>query len=234
MQGPSSPCLSSLRYPGFSSLLYAFRRIGLLETKRSIILRSWATLAQQSLEASLGLSIKDEESFNAAITDLIPRANVFEVRDALRWLSSPSECGRLSPPPSSALPPIDLLASFLSQKLAYKPNEKDLVLLHHEIISEAPRTGHQEIHAASLEVYGNSEHSAMALCVGLPVAMSALRVLDGDFDVPGVRGPTAPKLYEPLLDELSEAGLQMRHTVRPYEAGVGVEARLRQVWSPAD
>ena len=134
--------------------------------------------------------------------------------------------------PTTALPALDLFALLLAHKLRYEPHERDMVFLSHELISR-PRTAdpytdaHEEIHTSSLIVRGTSEHSAMALTVGLPVAFAALRILDGEVHVRGVVGPTADVgLYTPILKDLETVGLGMRESVVKRRGGTGVAAKM--------
>jgi len=216
--------------------MYAFRQIGLLDTDQWITLRSWSTLAQQALAAKLQTSVEDDASFRAAAASLVPAETLPQMLKALAWLSGTAiepDATKLPPIPSTPEHPIDLLASLLATRLSYAPHERDLVVLHHEVISSSPGSGgkRDEIHTSSLEVYGDAQHSAMARCVGLPVAFAALYVLDsGHEHAKGVHGPVAPHLYAHILKKLEGAGLRMKHTVTPYVEGKGVEARLRNIW----
>ena len=51
------------------------------------------------------------------------------------------------------------------------------------------------------------EHTAMSLTVGLPLAMTARRILEGKFTKTGVQLPIHPDIYNPVLKELNEHGI---------------------------
>jgi alpha-aminoadipic semialdehyde synthase len=127
--------------------------------------------------------------------------------------------------------PIDIFAYLLAHKLQYKPHERDMVILSHEIIAKAREPssygreqGHEEVYTSSLMTYGTPKASAMAQTVGLPVAIAALNVLDGKVDVRGVVGPSEPCIYKPVLRGLEEAGLGMVESART--GGDTLEERL--------
>jgi alpha-aminoadipic semialdehyde synthase len=115
----------------------------------------------------------------------------------------------------------------LQAKLAYQPGERDLVVLHHRFGIETA-SGDPETLTSSLIVYGDAHggaggETAMARTVGLPTAIAADLILQGD--VPrdkllGVSVPTTPDMYVPLLRKLDqEAGLRfIDRKVSPYLA----------------
>jgi hypothetical protein len=47
----------------------------------------------------------------------------------------------------------------------------------------------------------------MAKTVGLPVAIAALKILQGEIKTPGVQLPISKEVYEPILKELKEHGV---------------------------
>jgi len=103
-----------------------------------------------------------------------------------------------------------------------------MVVLSHEFVAQplsSPTGASTEVHTSQLIAYGNSEVSAMARCVGLPVAFAALEVLRGGIHVRGVHGPTDRTLYGAVLDGLQGAGLEMKESVRK---GPGMEKVLAE------
>jgi saccharopine dehydrogenase-like NADP-dependent oxidoreductase len=50
-------------------------------------------------------------------------------------------------------------------------------------------------------------HTAMAKTVGLPVAIAAKLILTGHLQLAGVKIPSEPAIYEPVLQELAEYGV---------------------------
>lgn len=114
----------------------------------------------------------------------------------------------------------------LAHKLKYEPEERDLVILSHEIVAQSiEKPGVDEIYTSSLVTYGTPTASAMSRCVGLPVAFATLQVLDEKVPVRGVHGPTDATLYAPVLEGLQEAGLGMKEN---FSTGRGMEATLTE------
>ena len=54
--------------------------------------------------------------------------------------------------------------------------------------------------------------SAMARTVSLPAAIGVRRILEGEITATGVLRPVTPEIYEPILDELTELGIECRET----------------------
>ncbi|KAI6144926.1 Saccharopine dehydrogenase-domain-containing protein [Pisolithus tinctorius] len=240
----------TLRYPGFSDLMDAFKTIGLLSLSPSsqIPLAGWTDLTRFALQHKLGTNVPgDYDSIQAALFDLLQgrrgKENV-EVIDSLMWLGimppRPTHLPRVNVAPlpvSPLLPPatapIDLFTRVLAHKLRYLPGERDMVVLTHEIVvvpDHALDGGldkaveeSAEVHTSTLITYGTPKASAMATCVGLPVAFATLAVLDGRSTAmglglglgSGVRGPTEVQgVWSAVLGRLEEAGVGMKERVR--------------------
>ncbi|KAG1857273.1 Saccharopine dehydrogenase, partial [Suillus tomentosus] len=176
----------TLRYPGFADLMHAFKIIGLLDTETSIHLRDWRDLARVSLEKRIGEQIgSDRRSFLSALSTVMTTERAESSLGALDWPDLTPEILSKTPLSTPLKPqaPIELFTSVLAHKLRYNPGERDMVVLLHEIVAQPSLPSIDsatEVHTSSLVAYGNSEASAMARCVGLPVAFAALEVLYGN------------------------------------------------------
>lgn len=193
----------------------AFKSIGLLDTEAPFAIDNWSSLIRITLKRRLGINIASDD-LASVLKDVIPETtDVHQLQTALEYLSLVPSSSLTPPVPKYSATPIDHFANLLAQKLRYEPGERDLVILNHEIISQDV-SGREEVHSSSLITYGGSEASAMARCVGLPVAFAALRVLDGRITARGVCGPAIEEnLWRGVLDSLEEAGLGMKETARP-------------------
>jgi saccharopine dehydrogenase-like NADP-dependent oxidoreductase len=66
---------------------------------------------------------------------------------------------------------------------------------------------------AHLVVEGeNADRTAMAKTVGLPLALAAKFILNGQISSPGVHIPVQAEFYGPVLKELEELGIALVHT----------------------
>jgi len=207
-----------------------FKSLGLLDTEAPFTIDNWPSLIRTTLKRKLGIDIgsSDLASVLSAAKDVIPTTtDTHQLQTALEYLSLVPSSYPAPPVLKFGAVPIDHFANLLAQKLRYESHERDLVILNHEIIAQ-DTSGKEEVHSSSLIAYGGSEASAMARCVGLPVAFAALKVLDGRVSARGVCGPAIEEnLWKGVLDGLEEVGLGMKETVRPKSStSVTVENTL--------
>lgn len=75
--------------------------------------------------------------------------------------------------------PLDTLTHYLSKKLSYDKNERDLVILRHDVGILWP-DNRRENRGINLVLYGETGgYSAMARTVGYPTAIAVKMILDG-------------------------------------------------------
>jgi saccharopine dehydrogenase (NADP+, L-glutamate forming) len=105
--------------------------------------------------------------------------------------------------------PAQLLQVLLEEKWKLKPGDKDMIVMEHQFeytITDLPGTVLKL--KSSLVVTGKDEnHTAMALTVGLPLAITVKNFLTGKFTLNGVQIPTKRIIYEPMLQELEQHGI---------------------------
>lgn len=102
--------------------------------------------------------------------------------------------------------PADLLQFSLEKKLALGADDKDMIVMLHEIQSAVGNQ--QSAVRSSLVVKGeNSRHTAMAKTVGLPLGIAVKLILNGQIKLRGLHIPTSKEIYEPVLKELEEYGI---------------------------
>lgn len=69
-------------------------------------------------------------------------------------------------------------------------------------------SGHLENKTIDLVVYGDfNGFSAMAKTVGLPTAMAAKMLLDGEIETKGLMGPFSKEIYGPILERIKAEGI---------------------------
>ena len=100
----------------------------------------------------------------------------------------------------------EILLLALEKKLVLQPEDKDMVVMLHEI---EYGLGKEKIKATStLIVKGTNEtETAMAGTVGLPLGIAARLVLNGTIQAKGLHIPILPEIYEPVLHELKDHGI---------------------------
>jgi len=101
---------------------------------------------------------------------------------------------------------MDVFCKILLDKLQYAPNERDMLILHHEFIAEFPDRI-QKITSTMIDYGIPGGDSSMSRTVGLPSAIAAKLVLNGTIKEKGVRIPVEPEIYEPILEELKNQNI---------------------------
>ncbi len=100
----------------------------------------------------------------------------------------------------------DVLQFILEKKLALSTDDKDMVVMQHEIKYEI--NGSLQLVKSSLVVKGqDSIHTAMAKTVGLPLGIAAKLILNGTINTRGLHIPIVESIYTPVLKELEEYGI---------------------------
>jgi saccharopine dehydrogenase-like NADP-dependent oxidoreductase len=118
------------------------------------------------------------------------------------------------PLPQGLNTPIDILTARMESLMAYKPGERDMLIMQHEFIAEYP--DHKEAITATMIDYGIPYgDTSMSRTVGLPAAIAARMILQGEISgLAGVHVPVIPEIYEPVLAELARLGISLTETVQ--------------------
>jgi saccharopine dehydrogenase-like NADP-dependent oxidoreductase len=107
----------------------------------------------------------------------------------------------------------DVMQLALEKKLALKPEDKDMIVMLHEI--EYTVNGQQSTVNSSLVVKGEDGlRTAMAKTVGLPLGIAAKLILNGTIKLTGLHIPTHKEIYEPVLKELEEYGIKFHEEIK--------------------
>ena len=104
---------------------------------------------------------------------------------------------------------LDVLLNRMLKKMVYTQGEKDMIIIHIEIIAEFDG-GIKEKRIATMNVKGDPDgETAMSRAVALPTAISSRLIVDGIIKAKGLRmPPNLPELYKPALEELKEYGFE--------------------------
>ena len=198
----------TLRYPGWCEALNILLKLGFLELEA----RAWhqETLGAWTA-AVLGLAgAPTPETLRAALAARAGVAVTAPALDKLAWLGLFSA----EPLPLRHGGPIDMLTACMLTRMSYGPQERDMLIMHHEFVIAYPER--REAITSTLIEYGiPGEDSAMARTVGLPAAIGARMILSGELRHPGVLIPTLPQLYDPILAELETYGIRFEEHCTP-------------------
>lgn len=108
--------------------------------------------------------------------------------------------------------PAKVIQKLLEKKWAMNPGDKDMVVMVHRI--NYMEDGIERQLTSWLGLTGkDEEHTAMALTVGLPIAIAVKLLLNGQITRKGVIMPKYADIYNPVLDELKQYGITFTEKV---------------------
>ena len=111
--------------------------------------------------------------------------------------------------------PAQILEKILSEKWTLQPTDKDMIVMYHKFGYEI--NGEQKQIDSKMVCLGDDQtYTAMAKTVGLPVAITALAILNGKITTLGVQLPVKKEVYEPILNELENFGIHFHDYEMPY------------------
>ncbi|XP_025837508.1 alpha-aminoadipic semialdehyde synthase, mitochondrial isoform X2 [Agrilus planipennis] len=193
----------TIRYKGYTQAIRTLQLLGLLDPEPNPILHHQGPeITWRFLICNL-LGLEDDnimyENLKSKVAEITGSEYAVELLEELGMLGKAGVVKLGSP--------LDTLAYYLSSKLSYEKDERDLVILRHDIGIVWP-DNRKEVKGINLVVYGDaSEHSAMAKTVGYPAAIATRMILDGEIQQRGVILPFATDIYEPILSRLRAEGI---------------------------
>ncbi|CAB3223756.1 unnamed protein product [Arctia plantaginis] len=200
----------TIRYKGFAEAMIAMQSFGLVDPNPhpalhpdgpNITWRQFACELCGFLDSTIFF-----ENLRTRVAERIGVAGA-QVIESLGLLSDVEiiKCGT----------PLDTISHYLSKRLQLGKDESDLVVLRHEL-GVTWTDGARERREVTMTVRGDpATHTAMAWTVGLPTAIAAKMVLDGEIQQRGVVLPFAPVVYKSILSRLRSDGITAKETTTP-------------------
>ncbi|RKF04368.1 saccharopine dehydrogenase-like NADP-dependent oxidoreductase [Tenacibaculum lutimaris] len=111
--------------------------------------------------------------------------------------------------------PAQILQKILMDSWTLEKDDKDMIVMHH-IFGYQYKEDKFQIESSMVIKGDDQTYTAMAKTVGLPVAMATVRILNGDITTPGVQLPINKEVYEPILKELEDYGINFVEKEVPY------------------
>ncbi len=201
----------TLRYPGWSETWLQIVRLGLANEELRIpdlANRTYAEVLEMFLPRSAS-----GDSLAQRVANHLQISPTGGIIDKMTWLGLFSDEPTGVDGESSA----EVLSHLLQKKLVLKENERDMVVLVHELeVCYPEENDRRERVVSTLIEYGQpNSFTAMSKTVGLPAAIAAKLLLTDDLPITGSHIPTHAAIYSAILNELSAAGLEFKKTVAP-------------------
>jgi saccharopine dehydrogenase (NAD+, L-glutamate forming) len=189
----------TIRRPGFSKAWNVFVRLGMteddytLEDSENMTYRQFLNTFLQ-YEPNVPVEIKLQEYCKNASDPV--------VMEKLKWLGifDDRKVGLKNATPAQ------ILQKLLTEKWSMDPEDKDMIIMQHEF--KYKLDGIEKMIVSSMAVIGEDQtKTAMAITVGLPLAIATKLLLTGKFSHTGINLPIAKDIYEPILSELETFGI---------------------------
>ena len=190
----------TLRNLGHCKLYTQLIKLGLIEASpehemaglsyRGVLEKLFGAPVEQTLPAKLGVSADDS-----------PLAAL----DHIGMLSDEKV-----PVEKSSM--MDLMAGRMAEVLAYRPGERDMLAMRHDLTFQYDGDRRERITAIMVDYGIPNGDSSMARTVSLPAAIGARMVLDDRIKIRGVRIPIEPNIYNPILSELARLDIAFTET----------------------
>ncbi|MCC9167156.1 saccharopine dehydrogenase C-terminal domain-containing protein [Pontibacter harenae] len=191
----------TLRRPGYCEAWNVFVQLGL--TDDSYTLDGSERMTYRSfLEAFLPPATDPAQTIAQRLCKYAGIALNGEIMKKLVWLGLFEE----KPVALANATPAQVLEKMLKERWTLAPGDKDMIVMQHLFKYELQAKQYGLV--TSLVVLGDDEvQTAMAKTVGLPVGILAKLSLQGKINRKGVVIPIYPELYEPVLEELKQYGV---------------------------
>lgn len=104
--------------------------------------------------------------------------------------------------------PAQILEHILNKKWALNAADKDQIVMWHRFVYRQDGAK-KEIQASLIATGYDSNRTAMAQTVGLPLALAARLLYKGQIKTRGVAIPVQKEFYDPILEGLKELGIEL-------------------------
>ncbi len=194
----------TLRYPGWSETWNQIVKLGLYLdtfTLPEIGESSYREFTEMFLP--LNVSGPKLEARVANYLNISPTGTIMQNLTWLGLFSDEKICKNFNTP-------MMLMTDLIKKKMPLPEGERDMVILHHEIIADYGENKKNEKTISTLVEYGDptAKFTAIAKTVGAPAAIATKLLLKDELEITGCHIPTHPKIYTKVLEELKSLGIK--------------------------
>jgi len=111
--------------------------------------------------------------------------------------------------------PAQILQKILMDSWSLEEDDKDMIVMQHKF-GYTYKGEKRQIESSMVVIGEDQAYTAMAKTVGLPVAIATIKILNDEIKTPGVQLPITKEVYEPILKELKENGIEFNEIKVPY------------------
>jgi saccharopine dehydrogenase-like NADP-dependent oxidoreductase len=205
LKGIKSIIRGTFRREGFCEAWNIFVQLGMTDDSYDIINNEEITLREFTNKF---LAYHKTESVEKKFKHFIKRYTLNNIYNKFEWLNLFSD--KIIPFKNAT--PAVVLQWLLQNKWNLEVDDKDMIVMQHQIIYQHKETIKKL--TSWISVNGkDSEDTAMAMTVGMPLAIAIKLLMTGKIKIHGVHIPTIPELYKPIMRELSKEGIMFNEQV---------------------
>ena len=199
LEGISTLIRGTMRRPGYCKAWNAFVQLGATDDTYTI-----ENSENMTYKEFLETFVKPQagKCLEQSVADYLKIPFDSNVMYRLRWLDlfKNTKIGLKNATPAQ------ILQKILVEKWVLDKDDKDMIAMQH--IFEYELKGVKKRIKSSLVVIGQDDvHTAMSITVGMPVAIAVELILKGKMNLTGVHIPVTKNIYEPVLKELEQIGI---------------------------
>jgi len=191
----------TLRNKGWCLTMKKIVDLGLLDQEE----KDWSGLTYSEFLRKL-MNNPEEKNVKKALSQYLSIDEDSDIIKRFEWL------GLLSDAPLSVTKgaALDILGDLMQAKLQYEEGERDMIILQHVFEVSYPEGEKEKITSTLVDFGIPHSDSSMARTVGLPAAIGARLILEGQIQQTGVHIPVSPEIYAPILKELKGIGIEFK------------------------
>ena len=103
--------------------------------------------------------------------------------------------------------PAKILQNLLEEKWVLGQDDKDMIVMWHEIKYSLDAREYR-LESSLIVIGDDNVQTAMAKTVGYPIAIATKLILQGKLNITGVKLPVTKDIYQPILEELKDFGIE--------------------------
>jgi saccharopine dehydrogenase-like NADP-dependent oxidoreductase len=190
----------TFRYKGWCEALNALKRLKLtLPEPQDFTGMSYAQMMARQINVK---NTKDIKKQVAAFLDVAEDSVAIEAMDFLGLFADAPMNRKMD----SAY---EIVSDLMIERMMLPASERDMGVMLHVFVAEYP-DGRKEVIKSKLLDYGiPGKDTSIARTVALPAACAVRMILDNEIEVTGVHIPVIPEIYNPIMLELENLGIEM-------------------------
>jgi saccharopine dehydrogenase-like NADP-dependent oxidoreductase len=202
LEGLETMFRGTMRRPGYAEAWNILVQLGL--TEDTYIVKDSENLTYKQFVDSY-LPYEKDTPIKRKIANYLNIEEDGEPMKKLEWLGI-FEDEKIDLPHAT---PAQILQKLIEPKWKLRPEDKDMIVMIHvfDYVLDMER---RRVKASLVFKGQDNVHTAMSITVGVPVAIATKLLLQGKINLTGVHRPLSKQVYDPVMEELAEYGIEFK------------------------